>query len=271
MRALIYLLVALAVVVPFFVPQNVSSSFLQISGTRAAEFYDAVQALPADSTVLVSFDYDPGVSGEMDLLANAIVRHLAQRRVKIIALSTSVTGPPIVQRVLDSAAAATNDYRYGVHYLNLGFLAGGEAGLAQLANQGLPLNGHDWKDKPIGQYQISANVKTMGSLAMVIVLAGSEEPLKNWLEQFKPRVNARVAAGASAAVEPKARAYRDAKQLIALVSGPMGAAQYEILANQSGSAVTRLAAQSTVQIALIAIVVVGNIAFWISQLSQRKK
>lgn len=272
MRALIYLLVALAVVVPFFVPLNVSSSALQISGTRAAEFYDTIQALPADSTVLVSFDYDPSVSGEMDLLATAIVRHLAQRRVKIIALSTLETGPMIAQRVLGAATANTSNYGYGAQFLNLGLLPGHELGLAQLANQGLQVYGIDFEQKhAVSQYPIVANVKTVGSLAMVIVLAGSEEPLKNWLEQFQPRVNARMVAGASAAVEPKARAYRDAKQLIALVSGPMGAAQYEILANQSGSAVTRLAAQSTVQLALIAIVVVGNIAFWITQLSQRKK
>jgi hypothetical protein len=116
-----------------------------------------------------------------------------------------------------------------------------------------------------------ANIKTVGSLAMVIELAGTEEPLKNWLEQYQPRVNARIAAGASAAVEPKARAYRDAKQLIALVSGPVGAAQYEILANQTGTAVTRIAAQSIVQIILIAVVVIGNIAYWISRLSERKK
>jgi len=272
MRAVIYFLIALAVIVPFFVPLNVSSSLPQITGTRAAEFYDTIQALPADSTVLVSFDYDPSVSGEMDLLANAIVRHLVQRRVKIIALSTLETGPMIAQRVLVSATANASDYRYGTQYLNLGFLPGHESGLAQLANQGLPLTGRDFgQNQVVSQYPIVANVKTVGSLAMVIELAGTEEPLKNWLEQFQPRVNAKIAAGASAAVEPKARAYRDAKQLIALVSGPVGAAQYEILANQSGTAVTRLAAQSAVQIVLIAVVIIGNIAYWVARLSERKK
>ena len=74
-----------------------------------------------------------------------------------------------------------------------------------------------------------------------------------------------IAAGVSAAVEPKARAYRDAKQLSALVSGAVGAAQYEILSNQQGLAVTSVTAQSAAQIVLILAIVAGNIAFWISR------
>lgn len=272
MKALIYLLLALAVIVPFFVPVNMTGATLPISGTRAAEFFDQVQALPSDATVLLAFDYDPSAAGEMDLVASAIVRHLVQRRIKILALSTLETGPLIAQRVLDSATAGASDYRYGAQYLNLGYLAGHESGLAQLATQGLPLGQTDFgQGQIIGRYPIVANIKTMGSLALVVDLAGTEEPLKNWVEYFQPLVNGRLAVGGSAAVEPKARAYRDSRQLVALVSGAVGAAQYEILTSQPGTALTRLAAQSVAQLVLIGIVVLGNIVYWVGRLQPKEK
>jgi hypothetical protein len=72
-------------------------------------------------------------------------------------------------------------------------------------------------------------------------------------------------------VEPKARAYRDAGQLVALVSGAVGAAQYEILANQPGQGVTRIAAQSAAQVVLALVVILGNLEYWISRARGKKE
>ena len=210
--------------------------------------------------------------GEMDLQANAIVRDLVRRQVKIIALSTLETGPQIAQRILDQAAADSLNYRYGSEYLNLGFLPGHEAGLAQLAANGLPLNSQDFVQKQsLGSHPITANVRTLRDVALVVELAGSEEPLKMWMEQVQSRGDARIVAGVSAGVEPKARAYRNAQQLVAVLSGLVGAAQYEILSNQPGLALTSVNAQSAAQVVLIAIIVLGNIVYWISRARGKAK
>ncbi len=265
-RPLVYALLMFAVIIPFLLPRNLAGSTLQISGTSAAEFYDILQALPNNATVLLAFDYDPSLSSEMNLQASAIARHLIQRRIKIIALSTLETGPQIAQRVLNSAVTGANNYRYGTNYLNMGYLPGHEAGLAQLAAKGLPADARDFvQNQNLKQFPVTANIKTLRDVALVIELAGSEEPLKMWMEQVQARANARIAAGVSAAVEPKARAYRDAKQLVALMSGLIGAAQYEILSNQPGLAATSVDAQSAAQIVLVLVIVLGNIAFRISR------
>lgn len=269
MRPVIYLALAFAVILALFIPPGFSGALLAISGTPAAEFYDAIETLPSNSTVLISFDYDASLSGEMDLVAAAILRHLIQRRINIIALSTLDTGPFIAQRVL--AAAEASAYRYGTNFLNAGLVPGHESGLAQLATQGFQSDARDFEQNQlISQYPIAANVKNIKSVSLVIELAGGEETLKSWLEQFATQVNVRMAAGASAAVEPKARAYRDAGQLTALVSGPVGAAQYEILTKQPGEAVRRATAQSVAQIVLIMTVLAGNAALLISRAMEKK-
>ncbi len=269
----IYLLLALAVILPFFFPRNVAQSLLRISNTPAADWYDLIQTFPAGSTVLVAFDYDPGTAGEMNLLANAVVRHLMQRRIKIIALSTYETGPQIAKKILGDAVGSATDYRYGSEYVNFGYVPGHEAGLARLAVGGLSAAKDNAKDYDQGldikQYPLAQKIKSSNDVALIVELAGSEETLRWWMEQVQPRTRTRIVAAVSAAVEPQARVYVRPGQLAGLVSGLIGAAQYEILANQPGQALTSVNAQCAAQIVLILVVLLGNIVYWTSRTASR--
>lgn len=270
-RPWIYLLVALAVIIPFFLPGGLAGSLLSISNTPAADFYDTLQGVPSGATVLMSFDYDPSMTGEMDLAASAIARDLMQRKVRIVALSTVETGPQIAQRVLDNAAASVKGTTYGADYLNLGYVAGHEAGLAQLAATGLPVNNRDFaQSRPLDQYGSFASVRKLQDVQAVVELAGSEDVLKMWMEQVQPRAGVRIVASVSAGVEPKARAYLGARQLAAMTGGLVGAARYEILSNRPGLAVTSINAQSAAMIVLVLLVVLGNIVFWVSRFRGRR-
>jgi len=189
-----------------------------------------------------------------------------QRRAKIVAISTLETGPQIAQRVLENAAHAAGNYTYGTNYLNLGFVPGQEAGLAQLATAGFVLTTRDYfKNQTLDKYPDFASIRNWRNVALVIELAGTAEPLQKWMEQVQPRAGVKIAAGVSAAVEPRARAYRDAKQLVAMLSGLLGAAQYEALSNQRGLAVISVGAQSTAQLVLIGVIIVGNLTYWLSR------
>jgi hypothetical protein len=268
MRPVIYLLLAFAVILPFFFPRNVAQSFLRISKTPAADLYDLIQTLPSNSTVLVAFDYDPSVAGEMNLQANAIVRHLMQRRIKIVASSTYETGPQIAQKILDSAAKDAKDYGYGSEYVNAGYIPGHEVGLASLAVTGLPAT-KDLTGRDVRQYPMTQNIRSINDVALIVELAGSEDTLRWWMEQVQPRTRTRIVAAVSAAVEPKARVYVRPGQLAGLVSGLIGAAQYEILSNQPGQALTSVNAQCAAQVVLILIVLLGNIVHWTSRAASR--
>ncbi|MCL4393468.1 MAG: hypothetical protein M1482_01395 [Chloroflexi bacterium] len=265
MRPLIYLLFLLAVLVPFLLPFDLTGATFGIAGTPTAEFFDTLeQRVTAGSTVVLAFDYDPSQSGEMDLIAGAIVRDLMQRHVNIVAVSTFDTGMPLAQRILDAMASEVENYTYGTNYVIL-YLPGQEAGLAQLAANGLPNTSDFVEHSSLSQFPLTSKIKTLRDASMVIELAGAEEPLRMWMEQVQPRTSVPIAAAVSAAVEPKARAYRGADQLVALMAGLLGAAQYEVLSNQPGLAVISVNAQTAAQLVLVLVIVLGNVAFWISR------
>ncbi len=267
MRPFIYVLMLLAVLLPFFVP-DLSNASVRTFGTRAADFYEKIQALQPNSIVVLSFDYDPGGAGEMDLQANVLVRHLMKKGARIVAISTmDPTGAQIAQRVLDDAARATGNYTYGTNYLNLGFIAGQEAGLNQLAVAGFaPATTSDYvRRETLDKYPNFLNIQNWRNVALLIELAGAPEPLQKWIEQVQPRAGVKIAAGVSAAVEPRALTYLKTNQLIALSSGFLGAAQYEALSGQRGLAMINAGAQSTAQLVLIGLIIAGNLVYWFSR------
>lgn len=262
LRPLIYLLLLAAIVLPFFLPDLAGTS-LRTFGTPAADFYDTIQALPPNALVVVAFDYDPGSAGEMDLQAKVLARHLMQQRARVLAISTLDTGPQVAQRVLDEAARAVGNTAYGVNYVNLGYVPGYEAGLRQLATAGFAPTTRDYaKQQMLDKYAAFSPAQSWRNVALVIPLAGSPEVLQRWMEQAQPRVGVKMIAGVSAAVEPRARAYRDAKQLSAFLGGLVGAAQYETLTNQRGLAVISVGAQSAANLVLLALIVLGNL-YWL--------
>lgn len=262
-RPLLYVLILLAVLVPFIVPMD---AIVPITNVATESLFDSVNALSSNAPVVVSFDYDPGTAGEMDLLAKAIVRHLAQRGVKIIAVSTLDMGPQVAQHVMDAVAQENGKIKYGVDYVIV-YLPG-QAALKQAATGNfLPAN---FNDPVIDSFLTSINFKTLRNAALIIELAGRDDVLKNWMEQVQPSVGVKMAAAVSAAVEPKARVYRGSNQLVALSSGLLGAAQYEALTRQSGQALIAVNAQSIVQIVLIFIIVLGNIMQLVSRARGQK-
>jgi hypothetical protein len=262
MRPLIYLVLMLAVIFPFFVPFDAMGLTIPISGGVPAEtFVRTVEQLPANSTVLLSFDYDPGLAGEMDLQAQAIVRHLAKNRIKVVAVSTLETGPQVAKHVLDQISKDLPEFSYGALYLNLGFLPGQEAGLSQLATTGTLVNARDSYGKTIDKYPAFASIKTLRDLKLLIELAGAEDRLALWMTQVQPYANVKIAAGVSAAIEPKTYPYLSSQQLTAAMSGIVGAAQYEILSRQSspGNAVIAVNAQTAAQVTIILFILLGNL------------
>ncbi len=268
-RVLIALVLAAAVLVPLLAPSG-WSSFLMAPAPEVTKVFQAVEALPAGTPALVAFDYTPATAGELDPQAQALIGHLLSRGLPVVAASLVPEGPALAQRVLDRELAAHPEALYGRAYVHLGYLAGGEAALRALAEgltraapvdylTGLPLN----------QLPATARVTGLDDLGLIVVLAGDSEPVRWWVEQVGTRTRTPLVAGVSAAAEPQLRPYLDSGQLVGLISGLPGAARYTALFGQasSGSAdwAGRLDALSLSLLALMALVLLGNVAFWVTQ------
>ncbi len=82
-RRWVYLMVALAVIIPFLVPMKFDISITP----EVQSFYDAVDNLPDSCTVMLVFDYYPSTAAECEPMAIVAAHHLFRKDCKIITLS----------------------------------------------------------------------------------------------------------------------------------------------------------------------------------------
>lgn len=248
-RWMTYLILAAAVVVPLLLGSNWSEANMSVSAGATA-MYDTVEALPQGALVLVSHDYDPGVAGEMIPQAEAVLNHLMGRGARLISVSLTPEGARLSRQVLDEVAEA-HGYSYGEEYVSLGYVVGVEAG-PRAVFEGLLTSG--WSDF----------IREGEEIALMVEFAGAPEYLRLWLEQVQGPYGVPMAAGVSATADPFARPYyrNEARhQLVGLITGLVGAAEYERLSGQAGPALASMDSQSVAHIAIALLILVGNVAY----------
>lgn len=267
----IYILIALAVIVPLILGTHWFGSSGVLSSSKdgnpasvgTTEFYEFIAALPADSVVLVAYDYDPATAAEITLQAEAIVHHLMERDLRIVAVSLFPAGPGIAQEMLDEAASE-HGYQYGEDYINLGYLPDQPASLRAFV--GRPASGREYRQgRAIAVFPIAQDIHHIQDIVLIIELAGGQDTLQWWVEQVGSPYSVPMVAGVTASLEPNARPYYHSGQLSGLISGLPGAAEYERLSDRPGGAMDSLDSQSLAHLAIVGLIVLGNLGYMITR------
>lgn len=233
MRWLLFLALVLAVGLPLlvrgaFTPQ----ASLFPDGTLAT--MGVVNGLPENAAVLLVFDYEMALVGELEAVAAPVVDHLMLRGARLTMLSTTPGGPLLAERFL-VRTQADHQYQPGSQYVNLGYLPGGAAGVlsfAQSPARSMPLSvegGLAW-ETPVLQ-----GVKGISDFDAVFVLSDNVEGARAWIEQAGPRLKNRpLVMVVSAQIEPVMRPYFDSGQVKGLIGGLEGGAAYEMVNSRPG-------------------------------------
>lgn len=203
---------------------------------EAASIFNAIDVLPAGASVLVAFEVQPSLYGEVAPVSSAVLSHLLDKQAQISFVSTQPTGPALVERLLTEQLSSQPIVATG-EYSNLGYLSGGMAAVRKLLNE----EGSEF--------------------AMVLVVAGDAEDVRVWLEQGTGLLPNGLLAVTSAQANPLLRAYlqSDPLTLRGLVSGLQGAALYERMRGQDGLGRTYLDAYSYGLGAIVLLILFGGL------------
>lgn len=250
---LAFLLLLAAVLIPIFAPDLVPGSDTVPVVQPAADFAKRVQDLQPGAVVLLSLDYDPSVSTELDWPVREVADDLKAKGVRLLVMSTTPTGPGLAARMGLGETATL-----------LGYLPGQEAGLQRLATG---LTGVFLVDYAGNEVQASAlGVQSLNDVALVITAASSQEVVRWWVEQVGSQVNTPICAIVSGAAEPLVRPYYASGQLSGLVSGWVGGLAYRQAVSPGAPLDAQgraaIAAQSLGHLAIVVLIVLGNLAYW---------
>jgi len=234
--------------------------------------YYQIEAISPNSEVLVAFDYQPGFSGEMESAAFAVIDHLLHKNASLSLISTQPTGPDMATRFLNSKMSH-HPAVSGLQYANLGFIAGGAAGLRNFAANPrmaiTPMNAlgqNLWTQPPLNTIQ---NIR---SYSLILVITDDPDVARSWVEQVQPYLDPNAAGTGtpllmvvSAQAEPLVYPFYQSnpKQVSGIVSGVVGGAYYEVtytgVTGRPGSANNYWFAYNIA--ILIAIALIGGISF----------
>jgi len=266
-QRLIFLGMAVAIVVPMLVPINFA---FQID-ERVQSLYDEVEAVPAGSTVLMSADFDPGSRPELEPFMRANLHHLFRKDVKVVMVTLWETAPPLVQPILEEVAGQY-DLEYGTDYAFLGFKPGLELAIKAIGAN-IPKNFPvDARGTPIGELPILQGKQQAKDFPLLVLISAGFPGTREYVLQIQGQYSLDMVSACTAVSAPDYVPFYKGNQLLGLVGGMPGAAQYEKLVFPDGppAGVVLLATPAVNVLNLghlyiITLIVLGNIAWLLTR------
>ncbi len=256
-RRWIYLMVGLAVVIPFIFPAT-----LPIEVTpEARSLYDAVEALPDSCNVMLVYDYYPSTVAECEPMAVAALHHLFRKDINVITLSNIPYGGPSMAETVTRRMAAEYGKEYGKDFVNLGYKYGYVAVLSGMGQSIEAIFPTDNSGTPLSELSLMDSVKNYEDISFIFEIADNSTA-DYWVSIVNAQYGVPMGCGGTAVMAPKFYAFVASGQFVGLLGGMRGAAEYEKLVEKKSDATTGMNAQSLVHLLIIGLVILGNISFF---------
>ncbi len=256
-RRWIFLITALLVLLPLLWPLNLPLE----PSPPVRNYFDAVEALPPGSLVLVSCDFDPASRPELEPMARTTLTHLFRRKCKVVVVCLFQGGARFVDVVVEDVGRSQRR-TYGVAYANLGNKPGDEAVMVLMGQSLVNTFPRDQAGRDVASLPIMQGVRNYSSFALLVSLSAGYPGTKEYVQQVQGRFHVPIVAGVTAVTAPSLYPYLHTGQLQGLLGGMAGAAEYEDLRYERGMASRGMDAQSLAHVFIGLCIILGNIAYW---------
>lgn len=254
-QRIIYLFLLIALAFPMFKPFGLPVSV----GETTQNLFDYVDNLEPGSVVVLSVDYSPGAAAQIHPQTLAITKHLLSKDIKIVYLGLVQYASQFTQ---DAIAKATDfDPVYGVDYVDLGFKPGEEATVTALAKDLHGTFPQDSFGTPIGDLPMMADIKTADDFDLIIAF-DSGGTRHYYVGQVNGLYGTTIGCALNSVNVTNTMPYYAAGQVVGILNGLRGAAEYEALIGQPGEATINLDSISSGHIIIILFILLGNIAYF---------
>ncbi|MCL6431487.1 MAG: zinc ribbon domain-containing protein, partial [Anaerolineae bacterium] len=221
----------------------------------------AIEQLPPGATALVAFEYDAGLAGDLQPVAEALISEMLGRGLYVLAVSTQPEGAALAEIALDRVRRARAEPGADARAVNLGYVTGGQAAIRALAEDIRTVIPSDWEGRELADIPALSGIGGAGDLPLVVVLGRDVLAVQAWIEQVGAPYGAPLVAGVPALVEPALVPYQTSGQLQGVVGGAAGAAAFERLTGRPGVGVRSLGAVRAGAWAAGLLIVTVNIGF----------
>jgi len=270
-RRWIFLVMGLAIIVPLYLPLNLPIKASPM--TKAA--FNAVEELQAGDVVFVSMDLEPSSTAELEPYYRAVILQMKRKNVRLVFATLWYQAPPLVERwlreTLDEATDPTDrPYVRNVDYVYLGFREGRESVMLGMGAD-LPrvFDGKTEDGTRMASIPWLAPIKSLADFKLMVLVSAGAPGAKEYVQYVQNRYALRMVAVTTAVSVTDLAPYYQAGQLLGLVPGLSGSAEYEILVGKPSIGVAGADVLNAGHGVVILAIVLGNTAYFAGR--RRKK
>ncbi|HGJ67380.1 TPA: hypothetical protein ENS27_18615 [bacterium] len=254
-RRYIFILIALTAIIPLIFPVG-----MQITITPEVQsVHDYIEQLPQGSVILVALDFDPAAQAELYPMSLAILRHAYAKKHKVIGMTMWISGVTLGDKIMREAseglAERDKDYSY------LGYMVGGGLAIMRMGEDISKVFNTDYDKKPISEIPVMKGIKNYKDIALLIDIAAGATP-ESWIVYAGTPYKIPVAIGVTAVSAVGYYPFLSSNQIIGLIGGMKGAAEYEKLIDHRGSATGGMDSQSIAHTLIILLIIIANISYF---------
>ncbi len=258
-RQLIFILIALSVAVPLVIkiglPNEVTSEVMQV--------YEEIGQLDSGTVVLISFDHEASSLPEVKPMAEAILHHCFDKKLKVIGLALLAEGTAIGEQIL-RAAADEHQAVHGQDYVFLGFRPQYQAAILGMGEDIRRVFPEDYSNTPLARLPMMRKVKNYEDICLIISVSDGDMPVW-WVDYAVSRYHKRLAVATTAVMATSFYPFLSSGQMVGLLGGLKGAAEYEMLIKKPGMGQRGMDAQSVCHLVIILLVIAGNVGYFMKK------
>ena len=265
-RRWIFLVLAIVVFIPILIPIG-----MPIRATVTTKVvFDAIENLPPNSKVLVSIEYSPSTKPENHPMAISVLRHLFKNDHKVFVTCLWPDGQFMAQDALKQVADEEFGKVYGKDYVFLGFRPGNEAVVKGIVSNIRKLYTVDVYQTKIDEIPLMEGVNKFSDFAFLFSASAGYPGTIEWVQYAADPTGIPMSSGVTSIQVNEVMPYVQSGQIIGVLAGMPGAAEYEELLGQKGFATSGMDAQSIAHLVIVLFIILGNAAFFIERQRSRK-
>lgn len=255
-RRIIFVLIFLATALPLLFPVNLPIT----ASPRVRAAFDTVDRQPPGTHVLVSLDYEPDIKAELQPMSIAVLRHCFRKGLKPVVLTLYPAAPGLIERALAIASEAEGKKR-NEDFVFLGYKSGSQSVILGLGESIRTMFPNDFWGTPLKDIPMMRGKNSYADFPLVINLSGSAIA-DYYIRIAATRYQRPMVLGSTAVMATDYYPYLSSKQILGLIGGMKGAAEYEKLMDITGDARRGMDAQSLIHVTIALLCLLGNVALF---------
>lgn len=181
-----------------------------------------------DRAILLSFYHDAATMPELFPMEVAILRHCFERNVKVFTLTWMPAGAPIIEYAINTVKEEYPDIQSGVDYCNFGYKPQPFALVLGMGDNIANTMDTDAEGRKLENLPIMKGINNYSEMNLVVEFSGSVAGM-TWIVYARPKYGLNVSVGVTAVMAADMYPYLQSGQLVGMLTGLKGAAEYEKL------------------------------------------